>query len=199
MSTATAISTQKPGHASLLQEHLNSEADDPDKRKPFRRNVTASKATAPRSSSPAATSSAVTSGQTLALQETAAAAGGSESPADQSAPLQQTKADQEPGGLDPLGISGGSERYPETVEALRDLCNLRGKFSRLQARVVELEEGKLDQSQLTHITELIANQGTQMLPFCKSNLHEKLECNAVLIYSADLMLFCSSRISGFIK
>lgn len=161
MSTATAISPQTFGDASLLQEHLNSEADDPAKSKPFSKNVAAWKTTTPRSSSPAATSSAVTLEQTLALQEITLAAGALDSPADQSAPLQQTKGDQEPGGLDLLG----SERYPEAVEALRDLSKLRGKFSRLQARVVELEEGKLDQSQLTHITELIANKGTKMLPF----------------------------------
>lgn len=172
---STAISTQKSEDASLLQEHLNSEADDPAKSNPLSRDVTAWKMTNARSSSPAATSSAGTSGQTLALQETTAGAGALDSPADQSARLQQPKADQEPGGLDLLGITGGSERYPEAVEALRDLSKLRGEFSRLQARVVELEEGKLDQSQLTHITELLASKGTKMLPFCKSNLHEKLE------------------------
>lgn len=74
-----------------------------------------------------------------------------------------------------MGRTGGSERYPAAVEALRDLSTLRLKFSRLQARVVELEEGKLDQSELTHITELIANKGTKMLPFCRSYLHEKLQ------------------------
>lgn len=97
-----------------------------------------------------------------------AAAGAPDSPADQSAPLQQAEADQEPAGLDLLGITGGSERYPKAAEALRDLGNLRGKFSRLQARVVELEEGKVDQSQLTHVTELIASKGTKMLPFRKA-------------------------------
>lgn len=166
---STATSTQNSEDASLLQEHLNSEADDP------ARNVTAGKTTTARSSSPAATSSAGTSGQTLALQGTTAAAGASDSPADQSAPLQRTKADQEPGGLGLLGITGGSERYPEAVGALRDLSKLRGEFSRLQARVVELEEGKLDRSQLTRITELVADTGTKMLPFCKSNLQEKPE------------------------
>lgn len=50
------------------------------------------------------------------------------------------------------------------MQALRDLSQLRGKFSRLQARVVELEDGKLDQSALTHITELMASRGTQISP-----------------------------------
>lgn len=142
--------------ASLLQERLNSEADDPAKRKPFSRNVTDGKTTAPRSSSPAAAPSAETRGQTLALQEATAAAGALDSSAEQSAPLQQAEADPEPGGLDLLGITSRSERYPEAVEALRDLGQLGGKFSRLLARVVELEEGKLDQS------ELMANKGTKL-------------------------------------
>lgn len=83
-------------------------------------------------------------------------------PADRSEPLQQTTADQEPVGLDLLGGSRGPERYPQAVEALRDISKLREKFSRLQARVVELEEGKLDQSRLTHVTELITNRGSTL-------------------------------------
>lgn len=149
MSSATAIWAQSSEDASVFQEHLNAEADDP-----ASRNVTAGKTTPPPSSSPAARSSAATSGPTLALQGRTAVAAAPDSP----------PADQEQGGVDLLGATGGLEPCPKAVEVLRDLSQLRGKFSRLQARVVELEEGKLDQSQLTHITELIADKGTETFP-----------------------------------
>lgn len=142
---------------SLLQEPLISEAVDPPKNKPFNRNVSALKTTPPP---PAASPSAEASGETSTLQETTVAADALENPADQSESLQQTTAEQEPLGLDLLGVTGGPEHYLEAVEALRDISKLREKFSKLQARVVELEEGKLGQSQLTHITDLITNKGS---------------------------------------
>eukprot|EP00066_Takifugu_rubripes_P026352 XP_011615618.1 PREDICTED: glutamine-rich protein 2 [Takifugu rubripes] len=148
----------------LQQEPLISEAVDPPKNKAFSRNVSALKTTPPRSSSPAASSSAEASGETLILQETTVTAEALDAPADQSdqsEPLQQTTAEQQPPGLDLLGVTGGPERYLEAVEALRDISKLREKFSKLQDRVVELEEGKLDQSQLTRVTELITNKEFQ--------------------------------------
>ncbi len=54
--------------------------------------------------------------------------------------------------------SSGLERYPETMEALRNIGKLKDKFNQLEARVAALEEGKMDQSQLTHLRELI-NKG----------------------------------------
>lgn len=146
-------------NVSLLQEPLISEAVDPPQNKPFNRNVSALQTTPPRSSSPAASPSAEASGETLILQETTVAA---EAPADQSESLQQTTAEQEPLGLDLLGVTRGPERYLEAVEALREISKLREKFSKLQARVVELEEGKLAQSQLTQVTELITNKGSTL-------------------------------------
>lgn len=150
-----------PRNVSLLQEPLISEAVDPPKNKNFNRNVSALR-TPPRSSSPAAAPSAEASGETLILQETTVAAEALDAPADQSESLQQTTAEQEPLGLDLLGVTGGPERHLEAVEALRDISKLRDKFSKLQARVVELEEGKLDQSQLTRVTELITNKGSTL-------------------------------------
>lgn len=123
--------------------------------------------TSSRSSSPAASSSAVTSGETLILQGITVVADDLETPAGQS-DQQQTTADREPVRLDLLGITRGTEHYLEAVEALRDISKLREKFSKLQACVVELEEGKLDQSQLTRVKELITNKGTTVEPFCKN-------------------------------
>lgn len=138
-------------NVSLLQEPLISEAVDPPKNKPFNRNASALQ------TPPPASPSAEASGETLILQETAAAAEAFDAPADQSGSPQQ-----EPLGLDLLGVTGGPQRYLEAVEALRDVSKLRGKFSKLQARVEELEEGKLAQSQLTHVTELITNKGSTL-------------------------------------
>lgn len=145
----------------LLQEPLIPEAVDPPKNKPFNRNVSALRTTPPRSSSPAASPSAEASGGTFILQETTVAAEALEASTDRQS-LQQTTAEQEPPGLDPLGVTGGPERRLEALEALRDISKLREKFSELQARVVELEEGKLEQSQLTHATELITNKGSTL-------------------------------------
>lgn len=143
-------------NVSLLQEPLISEAVGPPQNKPFNSNVSALRTTPPRSSSPAASPSAEASGETLVLQETTVAAEASDAPAD--APADQSG----PLGLGLLGVKGGPERYLEAVEALRDISKLREKFSKLQARVVQLEEGKLDQSQLTHVTELITNKGSTL-------------------------------------
>ncbi|XP_068193658.1 uncharacterized protein [Antennarius striatus] len=55
----------------------------------------------------------------------------------------------------------GSERYPETVEALRSIGTLKEKFDGLEARLAELEERNVEQSQLEDLRELISNQGSQ--------------------------------------
>lgn len=103
----------------------------------------------------------------MILQGITVVADALETPAGQS-DQQQTTADREPVRLDLLGITRGTEHYLEAVEALRDISKLREKFSKLQACVVELEEGKLDQSQLTRVKELITHKGTTVEPFCKS-------------------------------
>lgn len=81
-----------------------------------------------------------------------------DAPSIQSEPLQQTKTDQE---AFCMHLSGRTS-YLEAVEALKDISKLREKFSKLEAQVVALEEVKLDQSQLTHVRELITNKGNVM-------------------------------------
>ena len=57
-----------------------------------------------------------------------------------------------------------SERYPETVEALRSIGKLRKTFNKVEARVVALEDGKADKSQLSHLKELVTNKGNFISP-----------------------------------
>lgn len=61
---------------------------------------------------------------------------------------------------------GGSEHYPEAVEALRDIGKLREKFGKLEAHVAALEEGKVDQSQLALLRGLITKKGNIISPDC---------------------------------
>ncbi|XP_037831037.1 glutamine-rich protein 2 isoform X2 [Kryptolebias marmoratus] len=56
---------------------------------------------------------------------------------------------------------GGSAWYQETVEAVRNINNLKEKFSRLEARMAALEEQKVDQNQLAQLRELITNKGSR--------------------------------------
>lgn len=99
----------------------------------------------------------LTAGQT-SLQDAGQAA--TEAPSVLSGPPQQTKGGQGSAGVPLSGTASGSERYPEAVEALRNVGALRKRFGRLEARVAALEGGKVDQSQLTNLRELIVNQGT---------------------------------------
>lgn len=55
--------------------------------------------------------------------------------------------------------AGGSERYPEMMLALRNIGKQRDTFNKLEARVAALEEAKVEQSELTHIRELITHKG----------------------------------------
>lgn len=50
------------------------------------------------------------------------------------------------------------------MEALRSIGKLKETFNKLEARVVVLEEGKVEQSQLTQLRELIANKGKGASP-----------------------------------
>ncbi len=56
------------------------------------------------------------------------------------------------------------QRHLETVEALRDIGKLKETFSKLEARVAALEEGKVDESQPTQLRELMENTGNLTSP-----------------------------------
>lgn len=62
-------------------------------------------------------------------------------------------------GIPVAGKTGSSERHLEALEILRDISKLRGKFSKLEARVAALEEGRVDRVELTQLKELISNHG----------------------------------------
>lgn len=63
-------------------------------------------------------------------------------------------------GSKPLSrVASGAERYPETVEALRDVGRLRERHNTLETRVELLEAGKADQAQLQHLRELLTDMG----------------------------------------
>ena len=74
---------------------------------------------------------------------------------------QQTRPKTGPvdAGLPPSGEASGSERSSESVEAQRILGELRGMFDGLEARVVALEEGQVDQTQLDQLRDVISNGG----------------------------------------
>ncbi|XP_067284899.1 glutamine-rich protein 2 isoform X1 [Pseudorasbora parva] len=48
-------------------------------------------------------------------------------------------------------VSMGAERYPETVEALKEVGRLRDRHESLEARVGQLEANKADKTQLRHL------------------------------------------------
>ncbi|XP_045893508.1 glutamine-rich protein 2 isoform X1 [Micropterus dolomieu] len=75
--------------------------------------------------------------------------------------------------------ASGSERYPETVEALRNIGKLKERFNKLEARVAALEEVKLDQSQLTHLRELVTKGSWEV----SNNLLDQLNQQRALIDS----------------
>lgn len=62
-------------------------------------------------------------------------------------------------GVPLAGKTSSSERHLEALEILRDVSKLREKFSKLEARVTALEEGKVDRVELTQLKELISNHG----------------------------------------
>ncbi|KAK6311942.1 hypothetical protein J4Q44_G00176060 [Coregonus suidteri] len=61
-------------------------------------------------------------------------------------------------------VASGAERYPETVEALRDVGRLRERHNTLETRVELLEAGKADQAQLQHLRELLTDMGDRDVP-----------------------------------
>ncbi|XP_042183827.1 glutamine-rich protein 2-like [Oncorhynchus tshawytscha] len=84
-------------------------------------------------------------------------------------------------GSKPLSrVASGAERYPETVEALRDVGRLRERHNTLETRVELLEAGKVDQAQLQHLRELLPDMGDRDVP---DNLLDQLTHLRVLVDS----------------
>uniref|UniRef100_A0A8C7VCB5 DUF4795 domain-containing protein n=2 Tax=Oncorhynchus mykiss TaxID=8022 RepID=A0A8C7VCB5_ONCMY len=84
-------------------------------------------------------------------------------------------------GSKPLSrVASGAERYPETVEALRDVGRLRERHNTLETRVELLEAGKADQAQLQHLRELLPDMGDRDVP---DNLLDQLNHLRVLVDS----------------
>ncbi|XP_064862816.1 uncharacterized protein C16orf96 [Oncorhynchus nerka] len=84
-------------------------------------------------------------------------------------------------GSKPLSrVASGAERYPETVEALRDVGRLRERHNTLETRVELLEAGKADQAQLQHLWELLPDMGDRDVP---DNLLDQLTHLRVLVDS----------------
>ncbi|XP_066498700.1 uncharacterized protein C16orf96 isoform X2 [Hoplias malabaricus] len=61
-------------------------------------------------------------------------------------------------------VSNGAERYPEAVEALRDVDQLQEKLKDLEDRVECLEGGKADQTQVQQLRDLLSDMGARDLP-----------------------------------
>ncbi|XP_010770570.1 uncharacterized protein [Notothenia coriiceps] len=103
-----------------------------------------------------------------------------EAPSVPSGPPQQT--DPETGGTAAATLlprkASGSERYAETVDALRNMGKLKESFSKLEARVAALEQGKLEPSQLKHLKELITNKGSRN---ASNNMMDQLNQQKALI------------------
>ncbi|KAF3845897.1 hypothetical protein F7725_002975 [Dissostichus mawsoni] len=103
-----------------------------------------------------------------------------EAPSVPSGPPQQT--DPETGGTAVATLlprkASGSERYTETVDALRNIGKLKESFSKLEARVAVLEQGKLEPSQLKHLKELITNKGSRN---ASNNMMDQLNQQKALI------------------
>lgn len=148
----------------FLQELVNSGVVDPATYTPLNSNFTAVNAAHPHTSTPssahpvedtepAAPTSPSISGLSSTLQEAAPATDAPSVPSNRAA-----------AGASPSQRASSSERYPETVEALRNVGKLKERFDKLEARVAALEEVKVDQSQLTHLRELITNEGNFMSP-----------------------------------
>ncbi|XP_045073533.1 glutamine-rich protein 2-like isoform X1 [Coregonus clupeaformis] len=77
-------------------------------------------------------------------------------------------------------VASGAERYPETVEALRNVGRLRERHNTLETRVELLEAGKADQAQLQHLRELLTDMGDRDVP---ENLIDQLNHLRVLVDS----------------
>ncbi|XP_040918160.1 glutamine-rich protein 2 [Toxotes jaculatrix] len=174
----------------LQKELVNSGVVDPatvirPSHSPFSSNVTAVNTSSPphdHTVRTAAPCSPESSGQTLSLQESTGTQPATETSSVLSGPPQQThpKAGPVAAGVSLFRKANGSERYPETVEALRNISKLKEKFNKLEARVAALEEGKVDQTQLAQLRELITDKGSQDV---SNNLMDQLKQQRALIDS----------------
>ncbi|XP_039509893.1 uncharacterized protein C16orf96 homolog isoform X1 [Pimephales promelas] len=61
-------------------------------------------------------------------------------------------------------VSVGAERYPETVEALKEVGRLRDRHESLETRVGQLEANKADRTQLQHLQDLLTAMGERQIP-----------------------------------
>ncbi|KAK7174216.1 hypothetical protein R3I93_001422 [Phoxinus phoxinus] len=61
-------------------------------------------------------------------------------------------------------VSVGAERYPETVEALKEVGRLRDRHESLETRVGQLEANKADRTQLQHLRDLLTAMGERQIP-----------------------------------
>ncbi|XP_049417509.1 uncharacterized protein C16orf96 [Epinephelus fuscoguttatus] len=173
----------------LQKELIKSEVVDPATYGPFNSNFTPVNSAPSHTSMPSsphpvedtsqrsAPSSPTIPGQILTDTQTA-----TEAPSVLLGPPQQThpKIGSMAAGTSLTQKAGSLERYSETVEALRDIGKLRERFSKLETRVAALEEGKVDQSQLTHLKELITNKVSQDV---LNNLMDQLNQQRALIDS----------------
>ncbi|KAL7377980.1 hypothetical protein ABVT39_006938 [Epinephelus coioides] len=173
----------------LQKELIKSEVVDPATYGPFNSNFTPVNSAPSHTSMPSsphpvedtsqrsAPSSPTIPGQILTDTQTA-----TEAPSVLLGPPQQThpKIGSMAAGTSLTRKAGSLECYSETVEALRDIGKLRERFSKLEARVAALEEGKVDQSQLTHLKELITNKVSQDM---LNNLMDQLNQQRALIDS----------------
>ncbi|XP_023256896.1 glutamine-rich protein 2-like [Seriola lalandi dorsalis] len=111
----------------------------------------------------AAPGSPATSGEILTLQGDLGTQPATETSLVLSGPPQQThpKTGRVAAGLSLSLSASNSEHYSETVEALRNIGRLRENFNKLEARVAVLEKGKVDQTQLDQLREIISEHGSQ--------------------------------------
>ncbi|XP_030592355.1 uncharacterized protein C16orf96 isoform X3 [Archocentrus centrarchus] len=89
------------------------------------------------------------------------------------------KGDSTAAGKPPTLESNSSKPSPEAVEALRSANKLQERLVQLEARVAALERGKVDQTQLAQLGELITNRGSHGDAF--GNLMDQLNEQRALI------------------
>ncbi|XP_059204386.1 glutamine-rich protein 2 [Centropristis striata] len=165
----------------LQQELVNSGVVDPATYTPFNNNSTAAN-TAPSHVSTPSSPHPVDDTEGSAGHISADTRTATDAASVLSEPQQQADPNT---GLMAAGVPltrkpSGSLRYSETVQALKDIGKLKERFNKLEARAAALEEGKVDQSQLTHLKELIPNKGSRDV---SKDLMEQLKQQRALIDS----------------
>ncbi|XP_067238797.1 glutamine-rich protein 2 isoform X4 [Chanodichthys erythropterus] len=104
-------------------------------------------------------------------------------------------------------VSIGAERYPETVEALKEVGRLRDRHESLEVRMGQLEANKADQTQLQHLRDVLAAIEERQIPdhvpeqlnhlrtLVDSLLAEKEKLNSLRVMIEDMMSSSSSPLS----